>query len=74
MELEPPRWQIGDGNGGSRKGVVRSVERKAQKDGWLLRQGPLWANSPVVSPVRLEVGRERSGGAREERERRAGGR
>ncbi len=52
---------------------MRFVERKAQKGGWLLRQGPLWANSPVVSPVRLEVGREGPGGAREGREQRGGG-
>lgn len=36
---------------------MRFVERKAQNLWSLLRQGPLWANSPVVSPVRLEVGR-----------------
>ncbi|GAA3232807.1 hypothetical protein GCM10020256_48360 [Streptomyces thermocoprophilus] len=40
-------------------GVVRSVERKAQNPGSLLRQGLLWANSPVLSPVRLDVGRRR---------------
>ncbi|GGR40700.1 hypothetical protein GCM10010251_66930 [Streptomyces aurantiogriseus] len=41
-------------------GVVRSVERKAQNVWSLLRQGPLWANSPVLSPVRLDAGRVRS--------------
>ncbi|EFD68989.1 predicted protein [Streptomyces lividans TK24] len=35
---------------------MRSVERKAQNLRSLLRQGPLWANSPVGSPVRLEAG------------------
>lgn len=38
-------------------GIVRFVERKAQNPGSLLRQGPLWANSPVLSPVRLDQGR-----------------
>ncbi|PWG10015.1 hypothetical protein DF268_29510 [Streptomyces sp. V2] len=38
-------------------GVVRSVERKAQNPPSRRCQGPLWANSPAVSPVRLEVGR-----------------
>lgn len=33
---------------------MRSVERKAQKGGSLLHQGLLWANSPVVSPVRMD--------------------
>ncbi len=36
---------------------MRFVERKAQNLWSLLRQGPLWANSPVGSPVRLDVGR-----------------
>jgi hypothetical protein len=40
-------------------GVVRSVERKALNGGSLLGQGLLWANSPVVSPVRLAVRRMR---------------
>ena len=31
---------------------MRSVERKAQKGRSLLRRGPLWGNSPVLSPVR----------------------
>lgn len=35
--------------------VVRSVERKAQYRSSLPCQGPLWANSPVLSPVRLEA-------------------
>lgn len=40
---------------------MRSVERKAQKGVSLLRQGLLWANSPVVSPVRMD-GRTDVGG------------
>jgi hypothetical protein len=52
------RWGTGVGKKGM-TGVVRFVERKAQKSRSLLRQGPLWANSPVVSPVRLDRGRKR---------------
>ncbi len=36
---------------------MRFVERKAQNLRSLLHQGLLWANSPAVSPVRLEPGR-----------------
>lgn len=46
-------------------GVVRFVERKAQNLRSLLHQAPLWANSPVLSPVRLEGARAGAGrGAR----------
>ncbi|GGR05551.1 hypothetical protein GCM10010280_61810 [Streptomyces pilosus] len=34
---------------------MRFVERKARNLRSLLHQGPLWANSPVLSPVRLEA-------------------
>lgn len=36
---------------------MRFVERKTQNVWSLLRQGWLWANSPALSPVRLEAGR-----------------
>ncbi|GHD89347.1 hypothetical protein GCM10010508_29980 [Streptomyces naganishii JCM 4654] len=54
MEQKPPLAGNvkKEGDGG-----VRSVESKARNPQWLLRQGLLWANSPVVSPVRLDVGR-----------------
>src|SRR6201999_3352872 len=42
------------GRGTALTGVVRFVERKTRMRGSLLCQGPLWANSPVVSRVRLD--------------------
>lgn len=42
---------------------MRSVERKARKTGSLLHGLPLWANSPVVSPVRWKRGCRRYGRA-----------
>ncbi|GAA3493025.1 hypothetical protein GCM10019016_001230 [Streptomyces prasinosporus] len=43
---------------------MRFVERKAQNLWSLLRQGLLWANSPVLSPVRLEARLPGAPGAR----------
>ncbi|GAA2259369.1 hypothetical protein GCM10010415_21650 [Streptomyces atrovirens] len=51
---------------------MRFVERKAQNLWSLLRQGPLWANSPALSPVRLDAAHDGAGGARDGGSRRYG--